>query len=233
MVIPRTFVDKAVIPTPKGWRVTVWRRPRDTIFSKAHYHYFPSEDDARNYQRTLWREGNLTETGKKAKYTTKSVLWVSDDLTLTKAYANLPSVTSIVQDEQLKVWVDGVQIAEIVAKNPLTGLKAQIAAHPLGECLLAKVCYLCRRLPQINLIAGTLTHNHSDCVSRFRIDPDPLTPTAVQVAIWNNKIADRFIAAEAIPLLRPDLMVLDVIDYPSETERVKKLSKIENLSFDK
>ena len=235
MVIPRTFIAKDVIPTPEGWQVTVWRRPRETIFSKPHYHYFPTEEEAREYLRSVWREGNLTEEGRKAKFTTKAVWWVSDDLVLTRPYTGLPSVTSTVQDGLLKVWVDGVQIAEAKAtkSTPVQGLKAQIASHPLGECLLARVCYRCRRLPRINPIEGTLTHLHKDCLNKFKLIADPLTPPTVQIAVWNKELADRFMPATAKPVLRPDFMVLGVMKYPSDLERIKKISKIESLSFDK
>ncbi len=235
MVIPRTFLSKSVILTPEGWQATVWRRPRETIFSKAHTHLFSTEDEAREYLRSLWREGNLTEEGKKAKFTTKSVWWISDELVLTKAYADLPDVTTTVEDGLVKVWVDGTQIAEgkALVRQPIKGLKRQIAAHPLGECLLARTCYMCRRLPTINLVDRTLSHVHKDCFTKFRMAADPLTPIAVQIAAWNREIAPRIIAASARPMVRPDFMVIGVLREANEQDHLKKIRKIESLVIDK
>lgn len=230
MVIPRTFISRDVVPTPEGWQVTVWRRPRETIFSKAHYHLFPTEEEARDYLRTVWKDGNLTEEGRKAKFTTRSVWWVSDDLVLTRPYANLPSVTATVIDGIVKVWVDGVQIAD---NKGTKGLKSQIAAHPLGECLLAETCLRCRRLPIVNLTTGTLTHSHRDCPTKFRMDPHPLITTAVQIALWNREIAGRIIPASARPLLPPDYMVLGVLRQQTETDQSRKIRKIASIVFDK
>lgn len=234
MVIPRTFISKHVIPTPKGWQVTVWLRPRESIFSKPHYRFFPTEEEARDYLRDTWKQGNLQADGSKAKYTTKSVVWISDDMIPTRAFSGLPTVTTAVEDGRVKVWVDGLQIAEANTTRPFVrGLKQQIASHPLGECLIAMPCGICRRLPRINLLEGTFTHNHSNCFNKFQSMPDPLIPLPLQIAAWNKIISLRPKSGRALPLHRPDYWVLGVLRHPNLDDHHKKICKIESFVFDK
>ena len=169
--------------------------------------------------------------------TTQSVLWVVPDLVITLPY-KLPSMTTTRENGSLSggsgsglsVWLNGIK----VATDARTGrdLKRQLLLSPLADCLHAVPCNRCGRLPHVNLHAGTLEHRHKDCGTQIKMVRDSLTPSPVQIALWNRKLYRRPGTTTLLPLSRPHFMILGVLREPTEFDRVKRIRRIEAYSLD-
>ena len=216
MVIPRTFIERTVIPTRRGWRVTIHSRPRKSIFTKQpRAKLFDTEADALEWMRGEWLAS--------PRRTTRSVMWVTDGLVPTQPYSGLPELRT----RGTTIYLDG----QTVATGYQTGreLKRQILNHPRGNCLSAVPCAKCGRLPRINLINGTLVHTHEDCPTWVRMDPHALTPPPLQIAVWNRRLWRRLQNTHLEPMTIPHFMILGALREPTEHELVGRIRNIEIL----
>lgn len=229
MVIPRLFLERTVIHTPKGYRVTAHTRPRLSIFTRIRYHYFPTLPEAEEWMRQRWIEGR----GTRSTLTTQSVLWVSDALMPVLQY-NLPALTTERTTEGdnvgLSVWLNGFK----VATDARTGrdLKRQLLNHRIADCLSVEPCRRCGRMPRVNLHNGTLEHRHDDCIIQVKMVSDILTPPPMQIAVWNNRLCRRIRPAKLLPMTRPHFMILGALREPTEHDFARKMRKIEAYVID-
>lgn len=221
MVIPRTFIETAVTPTKRGWQAIVHTRPSSSIFTKARKHYFPTEEEAREFLKRIWQEQPH------GRYSTQTVLRVADNLVLTAPYESIPKM----------LWHDGTLTLNgmTVAQNAdsSASLKRAVSEHPLGDCLLALPCSHCGRLPSVRITEGTIQHKHADCKLAYRTSPDELLPLPVQVAVWNKYLRRRPRETKLLPLTRPHFMILGVLREPTEHDAIRKIRRYEVFSFDK
>lgn len=228
MVIPRTFIETAIPHTRKGWRVAVHVRPRTSIFTRVRYHHFPTHAEADQWARKLWLEGNQnrrrTNRGFVQRLTTRTVMWVRDDLIPTGPYEGLPEFRAVRHTTGLTLWIEGVLVAEGLTSG--RAIKRAILRHPEGSALCARVC-ACGRLPKIDLAAGTLTHDTSDCPVRIHMPADPLTPPPLQIAVWNRYFSRRRRVTKLLPMTRPHFMILGALREPSERDMMRKIRAVE------
>jgi hypothetical protein len=217
MIIPRLFLDRNVALTPKGYRAIAHERPRRSIFTVEKHRFFPTEEEAWQWLRDRKAESSV-------KFSTQSVLWVSDDLVPTIPYTLPRLTTERTHDGILTVHLDGMRIA--IAKTGRE-LKRQIADYPPAQCLYTVPCKHCGRLPIVNLHAGTLSHKHRDCKITVVMPHDPRTPPPMQIAVWNRKLANRPREAKLTPMTMPHFMVLGALREPTDNDFMKRLRRIE------
>jgi hypothetical protein len=221
MVIPRLFLERTVIHTSKGYRVAAHTRPRLSIFTRIRYHYFPTLPEAEEWMRQRWIEGR----GTRSTLTTQSVLWVTDKLVATVPYTLPTMTTERTADGQLSVWLNGFK----VATDARTGrdLKQQLLNHRIADCLSVEPCRRCGRMPRVNLHLGTLEHRHDDCNIHVKMVQDTLTPSPMQIAVWNNRLCRRIRPAKLLPMTRPHFMILGALREPTEHDFAKRIRKFE------
>jgi hypothetical protein len=226
MVIPRLFLERTVIHTPKGYRVAAHTRPRLSIFTRVRYHYFPTLSEAEEWMRQRWIEGR----GTRSTLTTQSVLWVTDGLMPVLQYKLPTMTTERTDDGKLTVWLNGFK----VATDAHTGrdLKRQLLNHTIADCLSVNPCPRCGRMPKVNLHLGTLEHRHDDCILQIKMVRDTLTPPPMQIAVWNNKISRRIRPTRLIPMTRPHFMILGALREPTEHDFAKRIRKFETYTLD-
>lgn len=229
MVIPRTYIETEIPHTRKGWRVTVHSRPRKSLFPRPKARYFPTYEEARAWAGELWLAGNAdrrrTRLGFASRLSTRTVLWVRPDLIPTGPYADLPEVRAVRHATGLTVWLAGtLLVADCGSRKTL---KRAILDHPLGEHLCVKPCSRCGRMPRIDLAAGTLTHRREDCDMRIHMPYDLLTPTPLQIALWNRFFSRRRKATKLDPVTRPIYMMLGALREPSERDMMRRIRAIE------
>ena len=61
---------------------------------------------------------------------------------------------------------------------------------------------------------------------------DPLTPSPMQIAVWNRKLSQRIRPTKLIPMSRPHFMILGALREPTEFDMVKRIRKFETYTLD-
>ena len=197
--------------------MTLHVRPRKSIFAKPRVRVFPTREEAEQWMRETYL------AGLSPRKTTRTVLWITDNLVPTMPYAGLPEF----RYHESTIYLDG----QTVATNFQTGkeLKRQLLNHPKGKFLSALPCLKCGRLPRINLKDGTLSHTHEDCPTHVVMTTHALTPPPLQIAVWNRFLRRRKRLTKLEPVGLANFMILGALREPTDYELTGRIRNIEIL----